>query len=164
MRKIFLFSLIFVLALMLGACASNNKPVNLEKNQANLAKKESLAPVEIKGQVFTVEIPETRAERAKGLGGRESLAPDEGMLFVYDSPRRLSFWMKGMLIPLDFIWIREGKIVRLDENVQPEDYQPPETLRPEERVDQVLEVKSGTIEKFNIKVGDKVNYIKKAAD
>ncbi len=55
--------------------------------------------------VFQVELAVTPAERQQGLSGHEPLAPREGMLFVYGEPRVLSFWMRGMLFPLDFVWI-----------------------------------------------------------
>lgn len=152
-KRVFLF-FIFFTAVILSACSSNNN------EQVNRAETKDWTQVEIKGQVFYVEVPETRAEKARGLGGRESLAPDEGMLFVYNSPRRLSFWMKDMLIPLDFIWIRDGEVVRVDENIKPEDYQPPKTLSPEEKIDKVLELNAGAVEKNGIRVGDKVEFKK----
>ena len=38
--------------------------------------------------------------RAQGLMHIERLAPDQGMLFVFDQPQVLSFWMKNTLMPL----------------------------------------------------------------
>ena len=54
---------------------------------------------------FEVEIAATAAERQQGLSGREELSPGDGMLFVYAEPSVLTFWMKDMLLPLDFVWI-----------------------------------------------------------
>lgn len=48
-----------------------------------------------------VEIANTPQVRERGLMYRAKLEPDAGMLFVYPSPRRLSFWMKNTIIPLD---------------------------------------------------------------
>lgn len=39
----------------------------------------------------------------KGLMGRESLPENQGMLFIYDEPQDLSYWMKDTLISLDII-------------------------------------------------------------
>ncbi len=136
---------VFLVALLLSGC-------NQEKSD--------LKEIKVDDTIFRVEVVKTPKEQAKGLSGRENLGERRGMLFVYGKPKYASFWMKGMLIPLDFVWIREGEVVRIDEKVQPEDYQPPKTLSPREKIDQVLEVKSGTVEKFNIKVGDKVEFRK----
>src|ERR1044071_5405536 len=59
---------------------------------------------QVKAQVL-VEIADTDQKRSLGLGGRASLAPDAGMLFIMPQRKKPTFWMKGMLIPLDFIWI-----------------------------------------------------------
>ena len=43
---------------------------------------------------------------------RQSLAGDRGMIFPYDPPQDVAFWMKNTLIPLDIIFIRaDGTIV-----------------------------------------------------
>ena len=57
---------------------------------------------------FDVEIAATAAEREQGLSGREEMASGDGMLFVYAEPSVLTFWMKDMLLPLDFVWIGAG--------------------------------------------------------
>ncbi|NDV62568.1 DUF192 domain-containing protein [Puniceicoccales bacterium CK1056] len=43
----------------------------------------------------------TQAEQRKGLMYRDSLGENRGMLFPYDSPRQLAFWMANTRIPLD---------------------------------------------------------------
>ena len=71
--------------------------------------------------------------------------------------------MKGLSFPLDFIWIREDKVVDLLHRVQPPTPgQPDESLpiyQSEEEVDKVLEVPAGTIQGLNIKVGDTVKIL-----
>ena len=45
---------------------------------------------------------------------RRSLAGDRGMIFPYDPPQEVAFWMKNTLIPLDIIYIRaDGTIARI---------------------------------------------------
>lgn len=114
--------------------------------------------VKIKNITFTVEIARTPEEKRIGLSNRNFLPEKQGMLFVYDKPGRYSFWMKEMLIPLDFIWINNNQIVGLTENVQPEDYQPPLTLSLEIESTSILEVNAGTIEKFNFQIGDRIEF------
>ena len=74
---------------------------------------------------FTVELADTGAERAQGLMFRESLPSSAGMLFVYESPQRASFWMKNTLIPLDMIFADStGRITRVHSNAIPQDLTP----------------------------------------
>nr|QOV09146.1 DUF192 domain-containing protein [uncultured Thermoplasmata archaeon] len=65
---------------------------------------------------FNCEVADTSAERAAGLMNRETLAQDWGMLFVFDTPQNVSFWMKNTLIPLDIIFIDSaGKVVNIEQ-------------------------------------------------
>ncbi len=52
-----------------------------------------------------VEIADTAEERARGLMFRRDLPAGQGMLFIYDSPQPVSFWMRNTLIALDMIFI-----------------------------------------------------------
>lgn len=118
--------------------------------------------LQINNQVFTTELAITDAEKQQGLSGRTELKQNHGMLFVYQSKGRYSFWMHDMLIPLDFIWIDNNRIVDLDEHVEPPTVTGRVmTIEPNEPVDRVFEVPSGTIQKYNIKVGDTVTYLRK---
>ena len=51
-----------------------------------------------------VEVARTEAEKTRGLSGRDRLAPDRGMLFVYEAPVRPLIWMRGMRFP----WTSSG--------------------------------------------------------
>lgn len=115
----------------------------------------------IRNTEIKLEIANTEALRQKGLGGRDILDYDTGMLFVFDSkPVNASFWMKDMLIPIDIIWIKDEKIIGIDKNVP---FYPPntpdnqlKTYGPESPIDYVLEVNSGFSDKNNFMVGDVV--------
>jgi len=60
--------------------------------------------VVLKGQRFTVELAETSEKQALGLMFRDSMADDHGMLFLFPSEARRSFWMKNTRIPLDILY------------------------------------------------------------
>lgn len=99
-----------------------------------------------------VEVRNTEEGRSQGLSGREKLAENEGMLFVFDQPEIYPFWMKGMKFPLDFIWIKDNAVAEITEDVGVDRMD----IRPKEAVDKVLEVNSGWVKKQGIKIGDTV--------
>lgn len=114
----------------------------------------------INNHKFDVEVADTQEKRKIGLGRRESLASDAGMLFVFEKPAQTSFWMKGLKFPLDFIYIRGSYVVDILENAKPPlpeqtDEQLP-IYQPKEEVDKVLEVNGGVVGKLGIKVGDNI--------
>ncbi|MDP3973735.1 MAG: DUF192 domain-containing protein [Candidatus Daviesbacteria bacterium] len=121
---------------------------------------EASSVVGINDREIKVEIADDQAKRSKGLGGRESLASDSGMLFIFPDKGQYSFWMKGLKFPLDLIWIRDDTIVDIIENVpSPRPNQQDEDLpiyQSRIEVDKVLEVNAGVVERFQIKVGDKI--------
>lgn len=53
----------------------------------------------------TVEIADTPDSRSLGLMHRRDLAPGHGMLFIYEHPQPVSFWMRNTLIALDLIFV-----------------------------------------------------------
>lgn len=71
---------------------------------------------------FTVEVVDTPDSRAKGLMFRESMASGAGMLFVYEKPQSVAFWMKNTLIPLDMIFAgADGTVRHVHSNAVPGD-------------------------------------------
>lgn len=91
----------------------------------------------------------------KGLSGTKSLKDREGMLFMFPESALYEFWMKDMRYPIDIIWLDENlQIVTIKENVAPSSY--PEIFAPEALSKYVLEVKSGTSQKYNFKKGDQL--------
>lgn len=69
---------------------------------------------------FDIELAVTPEEQARGLMYRPSLAPDAGMLFVYDPPQPASFWMKNTMIPLDMVFIDDaGQVANIAERTVP---------------------------------------------
>lgn len=78
------------------------------------------ATVEFADDTVIAEIADTPELRERGLGYRDDLADGKGMLFVYPSPSVRSFWMKGMRICLDIVWIEDGLIQGADRNACPQ--------------------------------------------
>jgi uncharacterized protein len=105
---------------------------------------------------FTAEIARTQKEQARGLMYREELAPDRGMIFLYEPPQSASFWMKNTYIPLDMIFIRpDGTIANIAENTVPLQLEPYLSLEP---VSAVFEIAGGRSAELGIKAGDRVTW------
>lgn len=97
---------------------------------------------------FTVELADTPPLRTQGLMHRESMGRYAGMLFIYDRPRRASFWMRNTLIPLDMLFFDpSGKLVKLHENAIPLDET---SIDGGSGVLYVLEINGGLVEKLRI--------------
>jgi hypothetical protein len=106
-------------------------------------------------QSLVVNVARTSEERAQGLSGIESLPDNEGLLFVFDSPGKYSFWMKDMNFPIDIVWIDEGmKVVHIENNISPDTY--PTNFISSRDASYVLEVNSGVVERAGVSVGDSV--------
>ena len=134
--------------------------ISHRNNLLDLSIRYEKADVAIGVNLFTVDVADDGFKRDKGLGGRESLAPNEGMLFTFTRPAPRSFWMKGMLIPIDIVWISENKVIGVTENVDPEIDVPIHKLtryRSPQEADMVLEIAAGEVKRLKIKVGDNVN-------
>lgn len=99
-----------------------------------------------------VEMADTPARRWQGLGGRKSLDPDRGMAFLPERPRNMQMTMRGMLFPLDFIWCRDGMVIRVDHKVSHEKGASELILSPAE-VDLVLEAPAGWSRSHGVKAG-----------
>jgi len=122
----------------------------------------NLTKLTIGNTVVMVTVANTEATREKGLGGVTSLSDAQGMLFVFDSHQITpTFWMKGMLIPLDFIWISNNKVAQIDTNVAAPAPNTSDTniqrVVPTVPIDEILEVNAGFVMKNLIKVGDSVS-------
>ena len=104
-------------------------------------------------QTVQATVVETPAERQRGLSGREGLAPDEGMLFIFPADGEYGFWMKDMRFSIDILWLAaEGTIVSITENVSPDTY--PQSFEPTQQARYVLELPAGYAAAHSVEVGD----------
>jgi uncharacterized membrane protein (UPF0127 family) len=114
------------------------------------------------GATLRVEVASTAEQRALGLGDRDSLDADAGMLLDLQQTRRASIWMKGMRFPLDIIYIREdGSVSSVTADVPPERGVADADLRmypSEEPVRYVLEVNAGAAARLGIGPGDVLQF------
>ncbi len=105
---------------------------------------------------FSVEIADTPETQARGLMFRESLPRGAGMLFVYDRPQRVAFWMRNTLISLDMIFVDEtGTVTRVHHEAVPLDETP---IDGGPGVVAVLEINGGLARRFGIAPGSELRH------
>ena len=105
---------------------------------------------------FSVEVAETPEAQARGLMFVEEMPRGEGMLFAYDRPRNVSFWMRNTLIPLDMIFMSpEGVVTRVHENAVPGDETP---IPGGEGVQYVLEINGGLARTLGLDEGSQARH------
>ncbi len=111
-------------------------------------------------EALTLLIARTDTQKSLGLGGRDSLPADEGMLFIFDSPGIYAFWMKDTRFPLDIIWLDQNfSITYIARDISTSTY--PEAFSPSVPSLYVLETNAGYVRRNNLKVGDSLDFIKK---
>lgn len=133
------------------------------KTQPTVSPDSGKQELKIDGRTLKVDIANDPQKRADGLSGVTSLTDDGGMLFIFDSQNvNPIFWMKGMLISIDIIWIDNGKIIQIDKDIPAP---PPgasdsslKLYKPPSEVDYVLEVSGGFSDRYGVSVGDSVTF------
>ena len=105
---------------------------------------------------FCVELAITNEERQRGLMFRKGLGPSDGMMFVYEQPQSVSFWMKNTSIPLDIIFADEaGVITKIFENARPFSTT---SIFGGYDVQYVLEINAGLTKSLGIKTGGLIKH------
>lgn len=126
-------------------------------SSATVAPTPEVKEVQINGVSIPVEIADTDIKRQQGLSNRPPLDEGHGMLFVFPSQNQYgAFWMKEMYFDIDIIWINDGKILQVHENVPAHEYGSPEqytTYRPDGAYDYVLEMNAGSAQKYGFAAG-----------
>lgn len=159
-----LFALWLPLALIVPACS----PQAAENAPAPAATQTSVHPISGldviplsittlgKTHSFRVEVARTPQEQARGLMFRTEMGPDEGMLFPYDPPRVLSFWMRNTVLSLDLVFIDEQhRIINIAENATPYSE---ESILSDAPAVAVLELNGGRARELGIVAGNKVEW------
>jgi uncharacterized protein len=111
-------------------------------------------------QKLVVEVVDNQEQRATGLMNRFSLQPDHGMLFVFDRPQALAFWMKNTYIPLSIAFVDPGGAIVNIEDMKPQDES---THWSKGNALYAIEMKQGWFAAKNIEAGAKVSGLPPAA-
>jgi len=104
--------------------------------------------------VFQVWLADNPQRQAQGLMFVRGLPDLRGMLFVHDSPRAFSMWMKNTYIPLDMVFIdAHGRIQQIVEQTKPHSL---DLIRSTEPALAVLEIAGGEAKRLGIHAGQRV--------
>ncbi len=138
---------------------SRKQPDNIKVTDSKISsrdgKTEQVTLLSQKGTFpYNVEIASTDTSRQRGLSGRDGLAPNTGMLFVFSEPGYDCFWMKDMKFDIDMLWFDEYQsLVHVQENASKTTY--PSSFCPQAAASYVLEVPAGTVKQLGLQVGDR---------
>jgi len=157
-------TLLLALLVLLPACS----PQAAERSPAPSAERAAVHPVsglEVipltvtslgKTHSFRVEVARTPEEQARGLMFRTEMGPDEGMLFPYDSPRVLSFWMRNTVLSLDLIFIGpDRRVINVAANAVPYSEQ---SILSDAPAIATLELNAGRAAELGIVAGARVDW------
>lgn len=115
------------------------------------------------GSTVKLEVASSPEEITRGLMYRTSMPEDSGMVFLFHPLRAVNFWMYHTLIPLDMLFVRDGTIVKLFENVPPCKSENPEDCPRYPsgagiQVSEVIELNGGYARRHGLKEGDTVTF------
>lgn len=158
-------SLLMMLGLLLTSCSTATVHASklLTTTTAQMPEEENqgqLLPIEAQArmgnEIVELEVTRTPRQKALGLMYRDSLAANHGMLFSFDPPQLVGFWMKNVKIPLDMVFLREGEIKAIEANVPPCHQLPCPTYSPAIIIDQVIELRGGRAAELGLQPGEHV--------
>lgn len=112
-------------------------------------------PIQVGGRTVRMQLAVRNDEMQRGLMGRRDLGPDDGMIFVYERPQRMSFWMRNTPTALDIGFFGPGGVL---EEVYPM-YPFDETSVGSrgDRLQFALEMKQGWYREREVKPGAKLD-------
>ncbi|MFO0333535.1 MAG: DUF192 domain-containing protein [Pseudomonadota bacterium] len=109
-----------------------------------------------RSHAFQVWVADTEPRRAQGLMWVRELPADRGMLFVFDRPQAMSFWMKNTFVPLDLLFVApDGRIIRIAADAKPHSLAPIDSMGVALGV---LEVRAGTAQRLGIRAGHRLRH------
>lgn len=149
-----------LILMLLQAClpaASQDRPAATASPSAPVAlASSSLAPLQtlkVGSHTVQIELACTAEEQQLGLMHRDKLPQHQGMLFVFDRERPLSFWMKNTRIPLSIAYINASGVIVDVQDMQPFDETPHPTAQPAQYA---LEMNQGWFAGRGIQVGERI--------
>lgn len=147
------------LASFTPSTASNtaNQPATTSTPAVSKADGVHVVAVHAPGGTINAEVASTSDEQALGLGNRQSLPANNGMLFPFAHPGDYGFWMKDMNFPLDMVWISSNKkVVSVTSDISPNTY--PTVFYPPLAISYVLEINAGAAVRLGIATDTQLEF------
>ena len=108
---------------------------------------------------FELEYAYSNVEKTIGLSGRNELASDTGMLFVYETEDYYPIWMKNMNFAIDVIWLNENlEVVYISKNNQPCGNDYCANVNPGNKALYFFEINAGLVDEYDIGLNDQINF------
>ena len=126
-----------------------------ESGNADTATVDDWLPVEIDGKSIEIQIAFKEHELSKGLMYRSSMGENRGMLFYYDPPKQMSFWMQNTKIPLDIGYFTSDGVLREVYPMYPMDLRSVKSKRDDLLM--ALEMNQGWYTKNEVRPGDSID-------
>ena len=147
-------------ATLLGACVASQGCAGPEVPEGH-------ERVEIAGRTFVLELAADEAKRTLGLGGRDFIPENGGMLFSFPDSRIRQFVMRDCLVPIDIIYLdADGRIVSMHHMPVEEPRSADETaIDYEMRLKRyssrfnaryAIEIRGGLLEELDLQVGERI--------
>jgi uncharacterized protein len=132
----------------------------LNSDEANTKSLPNKVNITINDVILQADVALTADEQTKGLSIKDTLQSNEGMLFPYEAPRILSFWMRDMKFPIDILWLgADKKVVHIEESLQPcSPLLPCPSYAPDVQAQYVLETVAGFSSSNGITEGTHVEF------
>ena len=145
------FFMILPIAILWGAIMSCKETQTIDFNNYEVEKFE----IQVGGKKLLLELAITPQKREKGLMFRDALQSGEGMIFVFESPQPMRFWMKNTRIPLDIGYFSpEGRLKELHHGKPFDLSGMPSSSN---SLQFVIELNAGDYKKLGIRMGDKID-------
>ncbi len=117
----------------------------------------AVTELRVRDRTFKLQIADSPEKQQLGLGKRESLRPDDGMVFIYTDEAQRCFWMKDMRFAIDIIWLdKQKEIVHIGPDIRPETY--PKTFCPDKSAQYVVELSSGMAARTGLRAGQPLEF------
>lgn len=113
-------------------------------------------PIKFGSHTLWAEVADDEGEREKGLMFRHEMGEDAGMIFVFETPHRTSFWMKNTPLPLSIAFLDENKKILNIEKMAPYDDRTYHASKGSALY--AVEAHQGWFEKKGIKAGDVAEF------
>jgi uncharacterized membrane protein (UPF0127 family)/ATP-dependent 26S proteasome regulatory subunit len=132
-----------------GAARSDAESTMLPEATANSTKQVKSSD---KPKISLMAIADNLIDQQNGLKGLRSMPAMSGMLFKYQSPKILSFWMQDTYMPLDIAFLAADGTVTKVARMIPMSTRP---IRSDAPCTMALEVSAGTLERIGCSIGKK---------